>query len=362
METYLVGGAVRDDLLGIEVSERDYVVVGATEAELTDAGFRSVGKDFPVYLHPETGDEYALARTERRTGRGHRAFECHTDAVTLEEDLSRRDLTINAIARDEEGQLIDLVGGVTDLENRVLRHISPAFAEDPLRILRVARFAARFADRGFQIADETRELMIAMVNAGELEDLTPERVMLELDKVMATGSPRVFFEVIEQIGGRQVLWPELDANEMSLVQSLVALSDDVRYRLCATLSGTSLDEGLAFLNRYRAPNRTIELFRANRQFEAAFEIAARLASDEAVNMLSNLDAFRQPDRFMETLEFTTLMAGARGSGGDEQNQWWKQAHQALAGVSRADVDPALQGPAIGEAIHAARIERLEQVR
>src|SRR5215470_5649335 len=197
MKVYEVGGAVRDALLGLPVKERDWVVVGASADELIAQGYRRVGKDFPVFLHPTTGDEYALARTERKVGRGYTGFQFDTAAtVTLEQDLERRDLTINAIARAADGSLIDPWGGRRDLEARVLRHVSPAFAEDPLRVLRVARFAARFAKLGFTVAPETLELMRQIVAAGEMEALRPERVWQETVKALATERPDVYFETL----------------------------------------------------------------------------------------------------------------------------------------------------------------------
>lgn len=193
MKIYLVGGAVRDALLGLPIKDKDWVVVGATPQEMLDAGYQQVGRDFPVFLHPQTREEYALARTERKSGSGYTGFTCYAAAdVTLEADLQRRDLTINAIARDDDGEIIDPYNGRDDLENRLLRHVSSAFSEDPLRVLRVARFAARYAHLGFRIADETMTLMRDMTAAGELEHLTPERVWKETEGALTTRNPQVF--------------------------------------------------------------------------------------------------------------------------------------------------------------------------
>ena len=212
MKTYLVGGAVRDGLLGIAVKDRDYVVVGASPEELLALHFKPVGKDFPVFLHPETREEYALARTERKTGRGYHGFAFDTEpGVTLEDDLRRRDLTINAIAEDENGALVDPFHGASDLRNGILRHVSPAFAEDPVRILRVARFAARYAPRGFRIADETMRLMTAMVESGEAEHLVPERAWAETQKALAEPTPSAFVRALHDCGALRVLMPEVDA-------------------------------------------------------------------------------------------------------------------------------------------------------
>jgi len=211
-QIYLVGGAVRDQLLGIPNYDRDWVVVGATPEEMLAQGFVQVGKDFPVFLHPETKEEYALARTERKQGQGYHGFKVFADpSVSLEADLMRRDLTINAMAQDPEtGEIIDPYGGRQDLENRVLRHVSPAFSEDPLRVLRVARFAAKLAPFGFKLADETQALVQQMATSGELEALTPERVWQEVVKVLNTDQPAVFFEALRQVEALKVLFPEID--------------------------------------------------------------------------------------------------------------------------------------------------------
>jgi tRNA nucleotidyltransferase (CCA-adding enzyme) len=212
MKTYLVGGAVRDELLGLAVGERDWVVVGATPEAMSEQGYRPVGKGFPVFLHPQTNEEYALARTERKTGHGHQGFTFHADpSVTLEEDLSRRDLTINAMARGDDAVLVDPYGGKADLDGRVLRHVSDAFDEDPLRVLRIARFAARFAGLGFLIADETQARMRAMSSSGELQTLPAERIWQELHKALKTDSPQIFLQVLRDCGALAVLLPEVEA-------------------------------------------------------------------------------------------------------------------------------------------------------
>lgn len=208
MKVYLVGGAVRDALLKLPVTEKDWVVVGSTPQELLDLGYNQVGKDFPVFLHPISKDEYALARTERKQGQGYTGFICDFDkSITLEQDLIRRDLTINAIAQDASGQLIDPFNGVNDINNRIIRHISPAFKEDPLRVLRVARFAARFYALGFRIAAETRALLQEIVQNGELNTLTPERVWKETEKALSTTAPQIYFAVLRECGALTVLFP-----------------------------------------------------------------------------------------------------------------------------------------------------------
>jgi len=212
LDVYLVGGAVRDSLLGLDIYDHDWVVVGATAEQMLNDGFQQVGKDFPVFLHPKTKEEYALARTERKAGQGYHGFEVYADpSVTLKEDLIRRDLTINAMAQSPNGDLIDPYGGQKDIGNRLLRHVSPAFSEDPLRVLRVARFAAKLNPFGFTLADETKRLMTQMVSSGELSALTPERVWQEVVKALNTEAPSVFFMVLDEVGAVEVLFPALFA-------------------------------------------------------------------------------------------------------------------------------------------------------
>ncbi len=212
MKVYLVGGAIRDELLGLPVKEKDWVVTGSSAEEMLALGYRQVGADFPVFLHPESGEEYALARTERKSGQGYHGFSVDFHpGVTLEEDLQRRDLTINAMARDSSGQLIDPWGGQADLQAGVMRHVSLAFSEDPLRVLRVARFSARFARQSFSVSDQTKWLMSAMVASGELKSLTPERVFTEIRKAFISENPAVFVQVLRECGGLKALLPEVDA-------------------------------------------------------------------------------------------------------------------------------------------------------
>ncbi|MCA1715227.1 MAG: multifunctional CCA addition/repair protein, partial [Gammaproteobacteria bacterium] len=212
MKTYLVGGAVRDRLLGLPPGDRDYVVVGETSEAMLARGFKPVGRDFPVFLHPQSGEEYALARIERKSGRGYRGFVVDADpAVTLEQDISRRDFTINAIAQDEDGTLVDPLGGARDLEARVLRHVGPAFGEDPLRVLRAARFMARFAPLGFSVAPETMQLMRTMAASGELAELVPERVWQELSRALAAPRPSAFLRTLHDCGALALVLPEVDA-------------------------------------------------------------------------------------------------------------------------------------------------------
>src|SRR5215218_1314440 len=247
MKIYEVGGAVRDELLGLPVQDRDYVVVGATPDEMIELGYKPVGRDFPVFLHPETHEEYALARTERKTGRGYHGFQFHAAPdVTLEEDLQRRDLTINAIARDENGEIIDPYNGSDDLSLGILRHVSPAFAEDPVRILRVARFAARF---GFEIAPETAELMREMVSSGEVDALVPERVWQELARGLMEERPSRLFDVLQECGALARIAPEL-ASLFEHADQASETSDAVDE---AAGAGASLETRFAVLARALDP-------------------------------------------------------------------------------------------------------------
>jgi tRNA nucleotidyltransferase (CCA-adding enzyme) len=339
MRTYLVGGAVRDRLLGRPVTERDYVVVGATPDEMVARGFQQVGKDFPVFLHPETKEEYALARTERKTAPGYHGFLVHAAPdVTLEEDLRRRDLTINALAEDEEGRLIDYYGGLADLEYRVLRHVSAAFAEDPVRILRVARFAARYADLGFRVADETLGLMRSMVASGEVDALVPERVWQELVKALAEAKPSPFFKVLRGCGALARLFPEIDrlwgipqpakwhpeidtgVHTMMVVDMAARISTDPAVRFAALThdlgKGTTPREILPshkgheersvaliedLCRRLRVPKRYRELAVVAARYHGLIHKVGELRPRMIVELLEGADAFRRPERFAQVL-------------------------------------------------------------
>ncbi|HVJ25829.1 MAG TPA: multifunctional CCA tRNA nucleotidyl transferase/2'3'-cyclic phosphodiesterase/2'nucleotidase/phosphatase, partial [Burkholderiales bacterium] len=293
MKIYLVGGAVRDELLGLPVKERDYVVVGATPEEMVAKGFKPVGKDFPVFLHPNTHEEYALARTERKSGRGYKGFQVHASPeVTLEEDLKRRDLTINAIAKAEDGALIDPFGGRKDLDAKVLRHVSEAFAEDPVRILRVARFAARF---GFKVHEGTMELMRRMVESGEADFLVPERVWQEFSRGLAEAHPERMFEVLERSGLSRKLLPELQRIPAALSK---ASSLPVRFALL-----TWGKDATALCDRLRAPNEVRELALTAHRVRDKLKSAT---PEDLLELLKRADAFRRPDRFAELLEAARL--------------------------------------------------------
>lgn len=402
MKVYLVGGAVRDQLLGRPVYERDYVVVGATPEDLVSRGYRQVGRDFPVFLHPQTRQEYALARTERKTAPGYRGFVVHAEPdVTLEEDLRRRDLTINALARDESGNLIDFYGGRSDLEDRILRHVSTAFAEDPVRILRVARFAARYADLGFRVADETMSLMRSMVEAGEADALVPERVWQELAKALTEIEPSRFFQVLRNCGALARLFPEVDRlfgipqpekwhpeidtgiHTMMVLDMAARLSPDPEVAFAALThdlgKGTTPEEILpshkgheersvelieGLCERLKAPRRFCELARVAARYHGLVHKVDELRPGTIVDLFQGADAFRRPGRFEQML--TTCEADSRGRAGYEEREYPQAARlrQLLAAVQRVDVgavaatapDPAQ----IPERIRDARIRALRE--
>lgn len=404
--TYLVGGAVRDALLGIEDSDRDWVVVGATPDAMLAAGFTPVGKDFPVFLHPVTKEEYALARTERKSGTGYKGFTVYaTPDVTLEEDLQRRDLTINAIAKDTRGRLIDPWGGVSDLEHRVLRHVSPAFAEDPLRVLRVARFAARFADQGFTIASETRALMQAMSASGELKDLVAERVWREFDKALRSDQAQVFIQVLRDCGALATLLPEVDrlfgvpqpaqwhpeidtgTHTLMSLQQACLLSNDLAVRFAALMHDVGKavtpssewpqhiaheHKGIQLIadacQRLRVPKECADLARLSCQYHTHCHQMNKLKPVTVLKTLEGLDAFRRPQRLQQFL--LVCEADARGRTGLEaqpypQADLLRQCYVAAAGIDVPTLlqqKPVAPGPDAGEKIrdmlHQARLERV----
>jgi tRNA nucleotidyltransferase (CCA-adding enzyme) len=401
LRTYLVGGAVRDRLLGRAVDERDFVVVGATADDLLARGFQQVGKDFPVFLHPHTRDEYALARTERKTAPGYHGFSVHADPdVTLEEDLQRRDLTINALAEDPSGVLIDPYGGLADLRARVLRHVSPAFTEDPVRILRVARFAARFDDLGFEIAPETMALMRKMVQAGEVDALVSERVWQELARALGEDRPSRFFEVLRECGALVRLLPELDrlwgvpqpakwhpeidtgVHVMLVVDMAARLSTSLEVRfaaLCHDLGkGTTPTEVLpshrgheersvdlldAICDRLRVPTRCRELARITARYHGLVHKVDELRATTVLDLMEGADAFRRPDRFHQML--TACEADYRGRTGYAdreypQGETLRRLHLAVAAVDVGAVALAAGEPRlIPQQIRAARVAALK---
>jgi tRNA nucleotidyltransferase (CCA-adding enzyme) len=403
MQVYLVGGAVRDEQLGIPVKERDWCVVGATPDELLALGYKPVGKDFPVFLHPQTNEEYALARTERKTAVGYHGFAFNTDPnVTIEEDLSRRDLTMNAIAKDADGNLIDPFGGLDDIEKRIIRHVSDAFAEDPVRILRAAKFAARFARHGFRIAPETRDLMRQMVAAGEADALVPDRVWKETEAALAGPDPRVFFEALRACRALQALYPEINAlfgvpqppkwhpevdtglHTMMVLEQASKLSDDVAVRFAALVhdlgkATTHQDEWpshpghelrgkeiiMAMSKRLPLPRACRDLGALVSEFHTHCHRAGELRDKTTVKILERTDAFRRPERFESFL--LACKADARGRTAFEDSEYpqaelLRQAFVAAAAVDSASIAAQHEPADIPEAIRRARIAAVKASR
>src|SRR4249919_791907 len=397
MKTYLVGGAVRDRLLGLGHGDRDFVVVGETQASMQVAGYKAVGRDFPVFLHPQTGEEYALARTERKSGRGYRGFVVHADpAVTLEEDLQRRDFTINAIAQDGDGHLIDPYGGARDIEARVLRHVSPAFGEDPLRVLRAARFMARFAGLGFTVAPETMALMRAMVASGELAELTPERVWQELRRAIASATPSAFLRTLHDCGALAVVLPEIAAlygvpqsaehhpeldtgAHIELVCDMAARlapGDELigfaalTHDLGKALTPADLlprhvgheSAGLAPLRalceRLKVPLEHRQLAECTCREHLNVHRFSELRASTVVELIARCDGFRRPGRIAQLA--IACEADKRGRTGFADidypaGQQLRDAHAAALAVRASDLPGELQGPELGEALRKARI-------
>ncbi len=397
MIIYSVGGAVRDELLGLPVADRDYVVIGATPEQMVAQGFKPVGKDFPVFLHPQTHEEYALARTERKTARGYHGFAFHAAPdVTLEQDLARRDLTINAIAKAEDGTLIDPHGGAADIKTRVLRHVSPAFAEDPVRILRLARFAARFASLGFTIADETLQLTRGMVNNGEADALVAERVWQELSRGLMEAKPSRLFEVLHDCGALARVLPEVDAlfgvpqtavhhPEVDTFVHVMMVIDyaasqnyalDVRFAALTHDLGkgtTPRDEwprhiaheersvGLvaALCERLRVSAECRDLALVMAKQHGNIHRAVELRPATIVQLLQSADAFRKPERFARLLQACESDARGRLGFGERtypQAERMAAAFKAAAAVDAGAIAKQLEDPArIKEAIHQARV-------
>jgi tRNA nucleotidyltransferase (CCA-adding enzyme) len=405
LETYLVGGAVRDQMLGLDPRERDWVVIGATPERMIALGFRPVGKDFPVFLHPQSAEQYALARTERKTGAGYRGFATHhAPDVTLEQDLARRDLTINAMARAPDGGLIDPYGGARDLEARVLRHVSPAFVEDPLRVLRVARFAARFAGFGFSVAPETLELMRSIVEDGEVAALVPERVWAETQRALEEPTPRVYFEVLRSCGALDAIFPELAAlygvpqparwhpeidtglHAMLALEVAVDLSSDVAVRFAALVHDLGKaatprerwpthpgheEAGVALIlelcRRLRVPGEPRDLAVLVARLHGKVHRAEELRPGTILELLEATDALRRPARFERFL--LACEADARGRGPELKAKPYAQAQllrAALTTVAAARPDEraleSAEGPEIATRWREARLAALTRWR
>jgi tRNA nucleotidyltransferase (CCA-adding enzyme) len=402
VKSYLVGGAVRDTLLGLPVKDRDWVVVGATPQEMLNAGYQQVGRDFPVFLHPQSREEYALARTERKSGSGYTGFTCYAAPdVTLEQDLLRRDLTVNALAQDENGTIIDPFNGQQDLRQRILRHVSPAFNEDPLRVLRVARFAARYAHLSFRIADETMTLMRDMTGAGELAHLTPERVWKETESALRTRNPQVYFQVLRDCGALKVLFPEIDAlfgvpapakwhpeidtgiHTLMTVSMAAMLSPEVDVRfatLCHDLgkgltppalwprhhghgpAGVRLVEGLC--QRLRVPNELRDLAKLVAEYHDLIHTFPVLQPKTIVKLFDSIDAWRKPQR-VEQIALTSE-ADVRGRTGFEaidysQGRLLRAAWEVARAVpTKAVIEAGFTGAAVREELTRRRIAAVAQ--
>lgn len=359
LQSYLVGGAVRDQLLGIDVSDRDWVVVGASTAAMLERGFVQVGKDFPVFLHPDTREEYALARRERKAGSGHTAFEFETgEAVTLEQDLLRRDLTINAMAQDADGNIIDPSGGRADLANGVLRHVSPAFVEDPLRVLRVARFAARFADRGFGVYDKTLQLMRDISDGGELATLPSERVWQETARALMENSPSVYWQVLARCGALPKLFPGIAA--------LVSTAAHNHALPRAAAAQATLEQRFA-ISAFGMDANTLERLLAALKPPKACQALARglqlggLLGDERdatslLELLESLDYLRRPERLRQFIDCQHWLGAP-----ETYLQQLDTAVSAMRAVdNRALAERGFKGKALGEALRKARLQILEE--
>jgi tRNA nucleotidyltransferase (CCA-adding enzyme) len=404
MEIFQVGGSLRDELLGLPVGERDWVVVGATPDDLIALGFRAVGRDFPVFLHPGTGEEHALARTERKTAPGYRGFAVHAAPdVTLEQDLRRRDLTINAIARDARNNIIDPFGGRDDVKARVLRHVSEAFVEDPVRVLRVARFAARFVGLGFAVAPETMELMRRMVASGECDALVAERVWAETEKALGTDHPQVYFQVLRECGALAVVFPEVErlygvpqperwhpeidtgVHTLMVLEQAARLSGDPRVRFAALVH--DLGKGVTppaqwpshpgheersvkliaeMAGRLRFPRDYHELARLVARHHGQCHRYAELRNATVLDLLESVDAFRRPARLEQFL--LACEADARGRSGFEQRPYpqadgLRACARAAADVRISAEDSAgMDGERIRARLRQQRVAAIAHVR
>ncbi len=402
MKVYRVGGCVRDRLLGLPVNDIDWVVTGATAEQMQAAGYKAIGKDFPVFLHPESKQEYALARSERKTGPGYKGFEISADPITtIEQDLLRRDLTINAMAEDDQGKLVDPYGGQKDIEDRILRHVSDAFVEDPVRVLRVARFAARFHKLGFTINDDTRDLIRQIGQSGELGTLVAERVWSELSRALDEANPAVFFTSLRECEVLALLFPEIDAlfgvpqnaryhpeidtgvHIMMALQVSAALSHDNETRFAVLMhdlgKATTPVSVLpshhgheargkkpvkAFCKRWRVPKAHTELALITTEFHLQVHRAMELKASTLLKLFIRADSLRKPERFQKMLD--ACRADIRGRKGSEddpylQAEFLLQLATKLRQLDLADIQQqGLTGKAMGRAINEARLRLIKQ--
>ena len=401
MQIYLVGGAVRDELLGLQAEERDWVVVGGTEAEMLAKGFQKVGKDFPVFLHPKTKEEYALARTERKIGQGYYGFQCYSSPeVTLEDDLRRRDLTINAMAKAANGEIIDPFNGQQDLKLRLLKHVSPAFNEDPVRILRLARFAAKFAQFGFTVAKETQALMIDMVKSGEIDALVPERVWQELSRALITPKPAEFIQVLKDCGALARLFPELDklwgipqdakchpeidtgVHVIMTLNAVCNLTADPKIRfavLCHDVGKAVIPQeqwpnhngheelGVGIIKdwckKYRVPNDYKELAIHFARWHMHSHTVFKLTGADIIKMFSAMDAFRNSNILAEFL--LAAESDHKGRKGTEdlpypQADFLRQAFAIAQQISAQPfIEQGFSGEELGQQIYQARVRAVD---
>ncbi|PXX93657.1 multifunctional CCA tRNA nucleotidyl transferase/2'3'-cyclic phosphodiesterase/2'nucleotidase/phosphatase [Marinobacter vulgaris] len=362
MKTYLVGGAVRDELLGLPVKDRDWVVTGATPEEMLLRGFKQVGADFPVFLHPDTREEYALARTERKQGRGYHGFTVYSAPdVPLEEDLKRRDLTINAMAKSVDGELIDPFGGRKDIQSRRLHHVSEAFAEDPLRILRTARFAARLQPMGFAVAESTMTLMKQMVDDGEIDDLVPERVWQEIQRALHENEPGTFFEVLRDCGALANIIPELGEDEAfaAAVRALRCVHDshgETPARFAALMSPLSPTDARNRASRLKAPNDCQDLARLTTSLMPQIRAMSSFQPDALLRLLDEADVWRRVDRFSGLL---LTLGCALPDTEHEKLGWLESAQRAAIGVEAKELmAQGFRGKELGQAIHRERLQRI----
>jgi tRNA nucleotidyltransferase (CCA-adding enzyme) len=378
MQVYLVGGAVRDTLLGRTVTERDYVVVGATPAQMLAKGFTQVGKDFPVFLHPKTSEEYALARLERKMGSGYTGFECDaSSSVTLEEDLKRRDLTVNAIARDQDGELIDPYHGKEDLQNKILRHVSEAFSEDPLRVFRVARFATRYAYLGFTIAEETLSLMTAMAKSGELTSLSAERVWQETKRSLLESTPEVFFKTLKACHGLDDWFAELNQSEQAFEMGIQALkqmqkhahTSPIEVRFAALCSGLSHKQVQQLCKRLKVQNTVSDIAEMVSEHKASLINNDKLEAETLLTVFNKTDAWRRPERFSlflnALLPIALQFSDPKQTGTMNSSHWSERETlitQALVAANAVDVQHIIaqgfKGPEIREALNNAKLEKI----
>lgn len=360
MKIYLVGGAIRDRLLNLPIKERDWVVVGATVDDMLQKGFRPVGKDFPVFLHPMTKEEYALARTERKVRRGYTGFEFDSSPhVTLEEDLKRRDLTINAIAEAPDGHLIDPFHGQIDLQQKFLRHVSEAFVEDPVRILRVARFAARFADLGFIVASETNELMKEMVKSHEVDALVAERVWKELERALKEKQPKQFFQVLADCNALPVLFPQIgiDTKGMNALVKAARNVPDAQIRFAALMYDISEIEIKQMCERYRVPSDYRDLACLVSKYHPIYKNIQTASAKDVVNLFINIDAFRREERFKKFLAAVAVTTE------NNYTDWLLQCYRAAKSININELlNKGLKGKELAGSIIEKRIEAVENLR